>query len=202
MGLGLLGCSQVLSHSFHCVFLPARPPFCELNCAELNRTRLFRAAQPAYDLCVIMQNMGCLWWKADLSLNVLCKSALMIIVELDSRWWLLCWSQRMGKCGGIFHVGVFVSYPQTSSTKSSHKFYPVKGEFSDENSDEGGFHKLGNPTFSRPQLVGAVATFHWHRPRNVGDLFLKICSQSIPFPCDSSRRIWLSGEINSCWRVL
>ena len=57
---------------------------------------------------------------------------------------------------GIFHVGVFVSCPQTSSTKSSHKFYPVKGEFSDENSDEGGFHKLGNPTFSHPELVGAL----------------------------------------------
>ena len=61
---------------------------------------------------------------------------------------------------GIFHVGVFVLCPQTSSIKSRPKFYPVKGEFSDENSDEGGFHKLGNPTFSHPQVAGAVATFH------------------------------------------
>ena len=46
--------------------------------------------------------------------------------------------------------------PQTSPIKSRPKFYPVKGEFSDENSDEGGFHKLGNPTFSHPELVGAL----------------------------------------------
>ena len=50
--------------------------------------------------------------------------------------------------------------PSNQFHKSSRKFYPVKGEFSDENSDGRGFHKLGNPTFSHPQLAGAVATFH------------------------------------------
>ena len=101
-------------------------------------------------------------WKEEQGLLVEQSRALDACFVRWSSWNLVVDDDYPG-LGGWGSVAAYFTWesssclcPQTSPIKSRPKFYPVKGEFSDENSDEGGFHKLGNPTFSHPQLVGAL----------------------------------------------